>query len=81
MRISVLHFSTNDVEAERFREHTNIYIDKLFNVKFDVYHRDQVSAIRPPKRYDYYKNVIQQTFFVLWLSSKMSTFSMLDTSL
>jgi len=43
-QISVLHFQTNDVEVERFREHTDIYIDKLFNVKFDVYHvtRDQI---------------------------------------
>ena len=43
MQISVLHFER--FETERFREHTDIYIDKLFNVKFDVYNtRDQVSV-------------------------------------
>lgn len=45
-QISVLHFPYNEIEVERFRDHTDIYIDKLFNVKFDVYHvtRDQVNS-------------------------------------
>ena len=43
---TVLHFPYNEIEVERFRDHTDIYIDKLFNVKFDVYHvtRDQVNS-------------------------------------
>jgi len=43
VHITVLHFQTNEDEGfGRFKEVTDVSIDNLFNVNFDVYHNDKI---------------------------------------
>ena len=49
MKISILHFEHNEEDEERFRDVTDIKIENLVDVEFDVYHHDKVRVgLRDP---------------------------------
>ena len=42
-RISILHFESNEADIDRFIDVTDVKIQNLFDVNFDVYHHNHVS--------------------------------------